>query len=232
MKSIIALKEISAIVLSLKAAFFCSIIAFPISLFIGWILARKDFIGKTILDSFVHIPIVIPPVTVGYILLCLFGSNGPLGRILFNVFGLRIAFSFYAVILASFVVATPLFIRSIRIAIEMVDIKYEEASFTLGKNSLLTFFKVTLPLSLPGIISGFILSFARSLGEFGATMVIAGNIEGKTQTLPLAIYSLMQIPGGEVAAFRLAFFSVLISIGALTCSRIFEKRLKRKINGT
>ncbi len=217
-------EEISALILSFKVALLCAVISAPPAIFLGWLFARKDFKGKTLLDALVHIPMVLPPVTVGYLLLLTFGIKGWLGRYLFEWLEVRLAFNFFAAVLASIVVSMPLFVRAVRIAIEMSDPKYEQAARTLGCGRWKTFFAVTLPLSFPGVLSGFILSFSRSLGEFGATMILAGNIYGETQTIPLAIYSLMQSPGGEAAAMRLAIFSVMISIAAFSISEVLERR--------
>lgn len=225
-------EEISALMLSFKIALLCSVLSAPVAVFLGWLFARKDFKGKTLLDALVHIPMVLPPVTVGYLLLLTFGIKGWIGHYLFDWFGVRIAFSFFAAVMASIVVSMPLFVRAVRIAIEMVDPKYEQAARTLGCGKWKTFFLVTLPMSLPGVISGFILSFSRSLGEFGATMILAGNIYGETQTIPLAIYSLMQSPGGESAAMRLAIFSVIISIVAFSISEVMARRCVRSNNGS
>lgn len=225
-------EEISALSLSFKVAILCSVLSAPIALFLGWLFARKDFRGKTLLDAIVHIPMVLPPVTVGYLLLLTFGIKGWIGKYLFQWFKIRLAFNFYAAILASIIVSLPLFVRAVRIAIEMADPKFEQAARTLGCNRWETFWKVTLPLSLPGVISGFILSFSRSLGEFGATMILAGNIKGETQTIPLAIYSLMQSPGGESGAMRLALISVIISIAAFSVSEVLASRCRRRQHGS
>lgn len=220
-------EEISALTLSLKVALLCSLLSSPLAIFLGWLFARKNFKGKTLLDALVHIPMVLPPVTIGYLLLITFGIKGWIGKYFFELFGLRLAFNFSAAVLASIVVSMPLFVRSIRIAIEMTDPKLEEAARTLGCGRWKTFFSITLPLAFPGVISGFILSFSRSLGEFGATMILAGNIYGETQTIPLAIYSLMQSPGCENAAMRLAILSVVISILAFSLSELLARRSRR-----
>lgn len=225
-------EETSALLLSFKVAILCSVLSAPLAIFLGWLFARKNFRGKTLLDAIVHIPMVLPPITVGYLLLLIFGIKGWIGKHLFEWFGLRLAFNFYAAILASIIVSLPLFVRAIRIAIEMADEKYEQAARTLGCGRLKTFWLVTLPLALPGVISGFILSFSRSLGEFGATMILAGNIYGETQTIPLAIYSLMQSPGGEAGAMRLAIISVIISIAAFSISEILARRCQRRTHGS
>ena len=226
-QAFIAQGEFDAVIISLKVALLCAICSFPLSLILGWILARKDFIGKPILDAIIHLPLVMPPVTVGYLLLLTLGIRGIIGKYLFEWFGIRLAFNFYAAVIASIVVSLPLFVRSIRLSFELADRGIEEAARTLGASKVRTFFVITLPLALPGILSGFILSFARSLGEFGATMTLAGNIEGETRTLPLAIYSYMNVPGGEGAAMRLAGLSVILSLGAFFVSEYLAIKTKR-----
>lgn len=220
--------EILAIGLSLKVALWCTLIAIPIATVTGWFLARKTFPGKSLVEGVLHLPLVLPPVTTGYILLLVFGVNSYFGSFLNETFGIRIAFSVYAAIIASVVVSFPLATRSIKLAIEMVDQKYELAAGTLGAGKLRIFFTITLPLAYPGIISGFILCFARSLGEFGATITFAGNIEGETQTLPLAIYSKMQIPGQELLTLRLVVVSIVISLIAMVGAEVFNKRVIKR----
>jgi molybdate transport system permease protein len=221
--------EITAIELSLKVALICTIVVLPIAIFFGWFLARKQFHGKAFVEGFLHLPLVLPPVTTGYILLVIFGTNGLLGSFLYDHFGIRIAFSFPAAVLAAIVVSFPLVTRSIRLSIELVDRNYEEAAKTLGASNLRIFFTITLPLALPGVISGAILAFARSLGEFGATISFAGNISGETQTLPLAIFSTMQVPGQESSTLRLVVVSVILSLAAMIGAEYLNKRiLKRK----
>lgn len=222
--------ELTAIQLSLKVAVICTIAVLPFAVLIGWFLARKQFPGKAFVEGFLHLPLVLPPVTTGYILLVLLGTNGWLGSVLYDWWGVKIAFSFYAAILAAIVVSFPLVTRSIRLSIELVDRNYEEAARTLGASNLRVFFTVTLPLALPGVISGAILAFARSLGEFGATITFAGNISGETQTLPLAIFSTMQIPGQESSTLRLVLVSIILSLLAMIGAEYLNKRiLKRKI---
>ncbi len=221
--------EIVAIELSLNVALICTLFVLPFAIFIGWFLARKNFAGKAFVEGFLHLPLVLPPVTTGYILLVLLGTNGWFGSFLFNHFGIRIAFSFPAAIIAAIVVSFPLVTRSIRLSIELVDKNYEEAARTLGASNLRVFFTITLPLALPGVISGAILAFARSLGEFGATISFAGNISGETQTLPLAIYSAMQIPGQETSTLRLVIVSVILSLMAMIGAEYLNRRIiKRK----
>ena len=219
--------EIQAIKLSVEVAVYCSLISLPIALLLGYKMARHDFIGKPLVESIIHLPLVMPPVTTGYLLLLLFGSRSFFGTLLNDLFGIKIPYTFYAAVIASVFVSLPLVVRSVRTAMELVDSGLEEASRILGAGKLRTFFQVTVPLALPGIVSGGILAFARSLGEFGATITFAGNIEGETQTLPLAIYSYMQVPGGESATLRLVIVSVIISFIAMTLSEWYVRKMKR-----
>jgi len=201
-----------------------------VAIFFGWFLARKKFLGKSVLEGFLHLPLVLPPITTGYLLLVVFGNRGFVGSFFYERLGIQIAFSFYAAVIAAVVVSFPLVTRSVRLSIELVDQKLEEAARTLGASNLRVFFTITLPLALPGVISGFILSFARSLGEFGATISFAGNIEGKTQTLPLAIFSEMQVPGQEASTMRLVIVSVVISLIAMVAAEYLNRRIiKSKI---
>lgn len=218
--------EIEAVKLSLEVALYCTFISLPIALFIGYKMARYNFAGKAVLESLIHLPLVMPPVTTGYILLLLLGSRSSIGMWFIEHLNIKLSFSFYAAVIASIFVSFPLMVRSVRTSMEMVDTGLEEASLILGASKVKTFFRITLPLALPGVVSGFILAFARSLGEFGATITFAGNIEGETQTLPLAIYTYMQIPGNENATFRLVFISVLISFFAMILSEGLIKKMK------
>lgn len=219
--------EIQAIKLSVKVAIYCSVISLPIALALGYKMARKDFIGKPLVESIIHLPLVMPPVTTGYLLLLVLGSNSFIGSALYNLFGVKLPYTFYAAVIASVFVSLPLVIRSVRTAMELVDSGLEEASRILGAGKLKTFFMVTVPLALPGVVSGAILSFARSLGEFGATITFAGNIEGETQTLPLAIYAYMQVPGKESATLRLVLVSIIISFVAMSLSEWYVKKMKQ-----
>ncbi len=218
--------DLSAIWFSLRVAFWCSFISLPISVLIGYVLARYRFPGKTIFEWVVHLPMVLPPVVTGYLLLMLLGTNGLIGKYLYGYFGIQIAFRFAAAVIAAIVVSIPLAVRAVRIAFEMVDPGLEEASLTLGVNNIKTFFKVSLPLSLPGILGGFVLSLARSMGEFGATITFAGNIRGVTQTLPLGIYASIQSPGEEMATIRLVVVSILISLISIIVSEAFSRKYK------
>lgn len=217
--------ELSAIKLSLLVAVVCSVVSLPPAIAVGWFLARKKFFGKSVLEGFLHLPLVLPPITTGYLLLLIFGNRGLIGSFFYDTFGIQIAFSFYAAVIAAIVVSFPLVTRSIRLSIELVDQKLEEAARTLGASNLRVFLTITLPLALPGVISGFILSFARSLGEFGATISFAGNIEGQTQTLPLAIFSEMQIPGQEASTMRLVVVSVILSLLAMILAEMLNRRI-------
>jgi molybdate transport system permease protein len=207
--------EYQAIWLSLKVAVLTSIIALPVAIISGYFLARKQFRGKAIVEALLHLPLVLPPVTTGYLLLLFLGTNGILGKWLFEWLGIRIAFSFEAAVIASTIVSFPLIIRAVKVAMQMVDPGLEEASRSLGVSPVKTFFFITLPLARPGILGGFVLGFARSLGEFGATITFAGNIAGETRTLPLAIYAQMQVPGQERETLMLVMVSVLISFVAI-----------------
>ena len=218
--------ETEAIILSVKVAVYCSIISLPIALWVGYQMARHDFYGKSLVESIIHLPLVMPPVTTGYILLLMLGSRSFIGRWLFDVFGIKLAFTFKAAVIASVFVSFPLIVRSVRTAMEMIDTGLEDASRILGAGKIKTFFRITAPLALPGIVSGTILAFARSLGEFGATITFAGNIAGETQTLPLAIYSYMQVPGNENATLMLAVISIIISFLAMALSEWYIRKMK------
>lgn len=230
MNTILIFNEIEwqAMLLSIKVAFFSSLILLPIALWVGYKMARCDFYGKAIIESLIHLPLVMPPVTTGYLLLLLLGSKSTIGEWFFATFQIKLAFSFYATVIASMVVAFPLIVRAIRVAIEMVDTHLEEASRILGASKYKTFFRITAPLALPGILSGVVLAFARSLGEFGATITFAGNIEGDTQTLPLAIYTYMQIPGKEDTTLKLVIVSVIISFITIALSEWFIRKMKHQ----
>jgi molybdate transport system permease protein len=222
-------EEVSAICLSLKIAFTASITSMPIAIITGYLFARKNFAFKKLIMSFFYLPLVLPPVVTGYLLLILFGKNGPVGSFLLDYFNFTFAFKWTGAAFACAIMGFPLMVRSIKLAIEMIDTKIEKAAMTLGANKFIVFFTITLPLALPGIIAGFILSFARSLGEFGATVTFVSNIPGETQTLSAAIYTFLQIPNGEYFAMRLTIISILISVSALVLSEtIFDKFIKYK----
>ncbi|MGL1890978.1 MAG: molybdate ABC transporter permease subunit [Spirochaetaceae bacterium] len=212
------------VLLSLKVGFFATVINLPFALFVSYIMARKQFKGKQLIDGFINLPLVMPPVTTGFLLLLIFGKNGLLGAPLYLFTGLRIAFTEGAAILSSMVVSFPLITRSLRVSMEMVDPKLEKAAMTLGAGRFETFIRVIVPLIIPGIISGSILGFARSLGEFGATITFAGNILGETRTIPLSVYTLLQIPGRGRDAMFLVAISIFISFLALFSSSTLNKK--------
>ncbi len=212
--------------LSFLVAVCCVGLSLPPGVLLGWALARSDFRGKAIVDGICHLPLVLPPVVTGYLLLILFSRRGPVGSVL-EEWGIRLAFDWKGAVLASAIVGFPLMLRSIRLAVESVDPRLESAARTLGSGPFRAFCEVTLPLALPGVLVGALLTFARSLGEFGATITFASNIPGETQTLPLAIFSQIQQPGGEASAFRLVLVSVVVSFGALLASEALSRRLKR-----
>jgi molybdate transport system permease protein len=218
--------EISILALSLKVALFCVVLILVPAVAVAWVLARKSFFGKSLLDSLVHLPLVLPPVVPGFLLLLLLGNQGLIGKYLHSIFGISLAFTWMGAVVASAVMAFPLMVRSARLAISQVDKGLEIAAQSLGAHPLKVFFTITLPLAMPGIITGLILAFSRSLGEFGATITFVGNIENETRTLPLAIYSYTQIPDGDLPALRLVILSMALALGALMIS----DRLERKAN--
>ena len=196
----------------------------PIAYALAWLLARRTFPGKLLLDALIHLPLVIPPVVTGWLLLLAFGRNGPVGAFLEQAFGVGLVFRWTGAALAAGVMALPLMVRAMRLSIEAVDRRLVEAARSLGAGRWRAFRTITLPLSLPGILAGMVLGFARSVGEFGATITFAANIPGETRTLPLAIYTLLQTPGGELAVTRLAIVSVLLSFAALVASEWLVRR--------
>lgn len=219
--------EVEIVWLSLKVAACCVLVMSLPAILVAWLLARKQFWGHAILDACVHLPMVLPPVVLGYGLLVLLGRRGWLGAWLYEQFHLQLTFHWWGAVIASAVMAFPLMVRAVRQALLQVNPLLEEAAQTLGARPLKVFLTITLPLSYHGILTGAILAFSRSLGEFGATITFAGNLEGETRTLPLAIYSLTQTPGGEAPALRLVVLSVLVSILALLASQWLERRLLR-----
>ncbi|MBF0785730.1 molybdate ABC transporter permease subunit [Muribacter muris] len=219
--------ELTAIVLSLKVASVAILWALPPAIWVAWLLARKQFWGKTLLNGIVHLPLVLPPVVIGYLLLILMAKKGLIGQYLWQWFGLSFSFSWRGAVLASVVMAFPLMVRAIRLAFENVDPKLEHAARTLGASPLKVFFTLNLPLSLSGIIAGSVLGFARSLGEFGATITFVSNIPNQTQTIPAALYSFIESPDGERAAARLCLVAIAISLTALFCSEWLAQRQKR-----
>ncbi|MBV8119660.1 MAG: molybdate ABC transporter permease subunit [Alphaproteobacteria bacterium] len=219
-----------AVRLSLKVAFWAMLWSLPFGLATALVLARVRFWGKSLFDGFVHLPLVLPPVVTGYLLLLLFGHNGPLGRF-FAGFGVVFAFRWTGAALAAAVTAFPLLVRAMRLSLEAVDRRLEEAAGTLGASRIFAFASVTLPLMLPGVVAGMVLSFARSLGEFGATITFVSNIPGETRTIPLAIYALTQIPGGDPAALRLTAVAVTLSLLALIASEWLARKFSRRLGG-
>lgn len=219
--------DIEIISLSLKVALWSVVLSLPLAVLLAHLLARRNFPGKSLLDAIVHLPLVLPPVVVGYLLLILFGRQGPLGALLHDWFGTAIAFRWTGAAVACAVMGFPLMVRAIRLSIEAIDTRLDAAAETLGAGRLGIFVFVTLPLAMPGIVTGMLLSFARSLGEFGATITFVSNIPGETQTLPLAIYSFTQIPGGDAEALRLCVISILLSVAALLASEAIVRRAAR-----
>ena len=195
----------------------------------AWILARFDFYGKSLFNCIIHLPLVLPPVVIGYLLLVLFGKQGVIGNLLWETFGISFAFSWKGAAVAAGIMALPLMVRSIRLSLELVDVGLEQAARTLGASPKWVFVTITLPLILPGILTGTILAFPRSLGEFGATITFVSNIPGETQTLPLALYSLTQAPDGDTGATRLVVISILIALAALITSETLSRRISNRL---
>jgi molybdate transport system permease protein len=221
--------ELEIILLSLKVAFWSTLIALPIGIFTAWLLARKKFYGRALLNGIIYLPLVLPPVVIGFFLLSILGQQGPIGQLLYNIFGITVIFTWQGAAIASSIMSFPLMVRAIRISIENVDRKLEYAARTLGASPLRVFYSITLPLISPGILAGTLLAFARSIGEFGATITFVSNIPGETRTLPLAIYSLVQTPGGDTGALRLVIFSIIIALTALLVSEYLAKQAQRGI---
>src|SRR5215471_2525112 len=216
--------EIGIILLSLKVALASVAFSLPVAMAIAYVLARWEFPGKTLLDAFIHLPLVLPPVVVGFALLVLFGRHGPIGAWLADTLGIVFAFRWTGAALAAAIMGFPLMVRAIRLSFSAVDRRLETVARTLGSRPLSVFFSVTLPLAMPGVITGAVLSFARSLGEFGATITFVSNIPGETQTLPLAIYTFTQVPGADAQAWRLSAIAVLLSVVALVGAEWIARR--------
>jgi molybdate transport system permease protein len=223
--------EWSALRLSLIVAVWAVAASLPFGIALAWLLARRVFPGKSLIDALLHLPLVVPPVVVGYLLLVLLGRNGVIGHWLEASFGIVFAFNWKGAALAAAVMAFPLMVRAIRLSIENVDTGIEAAARTLGAGPLRVFFTVTLPLSLPGVVSGLIIAFARCLGEFGATITFVSNTPGETQTLPLALYTYTQIPNGEAGAMKLCVISILIAVLALIASELVARHLQTRLKG-
>jgi molybdate transport system permease protein len=223
--------ELEALRLSLKVAGVSVLASLPVGFALAWLLARHRFPGKTLLDAVIHLPLVLPPVVIGYLLLVLFGRRGPIGQWLDETFGIVLAFRWTGAALACALMGLPLLVRAIRQALEAIDLRLESAAATLGASRGWVLASVTIPLAGPGIVTGMLLSFARSLGEFGATITFVSNIPGETQTLPLAIYTYTQVPGGDPQALRLCLISVVLSLAALLVSEMLVRRANRGILG-
>src|ERR1700744_3919521 len=223
--------EIEALQLSLLIGVVSIIFALPFAIACAWVLARRDFWGKSLFDSVVHLPLVLPPVAVGFALLVLFGRNGTIGFYLYQWFGFTFAFNWKGAALAAAVMAFPLMVRAMRLSMEAVDQKLESAARSLGASPWRVFMTITLPLTAPGILSGVILGFARSVGEFGATITFVSNIPGQTRTLPVALYTLTQVPGSDLPAWRLAGLSSALALAALVGSEILARRMGRRLRG-
>ncbi|MGJ0620411.1 MAG: molybdate ABC transporter permease subunit [Methylocystis sp.] len=221
--------ELEAVRLSLRVALWATACSLPIGLLTAWLLARVRFPGKSLLDGLVHLPLVVPPVVIGYALLLLFGRRGPIGGFLHDVFGITLIFTWKGAALASAVMAFPLMVRAMRLSLEAVDRRLEAAARTLGASPVDVFFTVTLPMMAPGVLAGAILAFARSLGEFGATITFVSNIPGETRTLPVAIYSFTQVPDGDAAALRLSLIAVAIALAALVASELLARRIRARL---
>jgi molybdate transport system permease protein len=223
--------EWEAIRLSLRVAIVAMVASLPFGLLVAYLLARGRFPGRSLVDGIVHLPLVMPPVVTGYLLLLLFGRRGPLGAFLEHAFGIVFAFRWTGAALASAVMGFPLMVRAIRLSLEAIDRRLEAAAATLGANRLAVLASITLPLALPGILAGMVLSFARGLGEFGATITFVGNIPGVTQTIPTAIYTYTQVPGGDLPALRLTAIAVAIAFAALLASEALARRVTKRMLG-
>jgi molybdate transport system permease protein len=223
--------EWQAVRLSVRVSLIATLASLPFGIFVAYLLARGDFPGKHLLNGIVHLPLILPPVVTGYLLLLAFGRRGPIGGFLDSTFGLVLSFRWTGAALAAAVMAFPLMVRAVRLAIEAVDPRLEQAAGTLGASRLWVFVTVTLPLILPGVIAGAILAFAKAMGEFGATITFVSNIPGQTQTIPSAIYAFLQVPGGTEAAGRLVAVSVVIAMTALLLSEVIARRVARRVAG-
>lgn len=223
--------EIEALGLSLRVALASVAGSLPFGLAVAWLLARRSFPGKSLVDGIIHLPLVVPPVVVGYLLLVALGRRGPVGGWLYDSFGISIAFTWKGAAVAAAVMAFPLMVRAMRLSLESVDRRLEAAARTLGAGRVKVFLTITLPLMAPGVLAGTVLAFARALGEFGATITFVSNIPGETRTLPIALYTLTQTPDGEGAAARLAVISVLLALAAIVASEWIARRMARRLEG-
>ncbi len=224
-------EEWQAVTLSLKVSFWATLLSLPLGILTAHALARWSFPGKQLVNGLVHLPLVLPPVVTGYLLLSVFGAASPMGGFLESI-GLPLAFRWTGAALAAAVMAFPLMVRAIRLSIEAVDPGFEEAAATLGASRPWIFATVTLPLILPGVLAGAVLAFAKAMGEFGATITFVANIPGQTQTLPSAVYAFLQVPGGDGAAARLVIVAIVIAMGALILSEILARRVSRRMRGS
>lgn len=222
--------EWRAVALSLRVAFWATLLSLPLGIWVAHALARREFWGKQILNGLVHLPLILPPVVTGYLLLLTFGRKGFVGQYL-DMVGIVLAFKWTGAVLAAAVMAFPLMVRAIRLSIEAVDPKLEQAASTLGASPLWVFLTVSLPLILPGIIAGAVLAFAKAMGEFGATITFVSNIPGQTQTLPSAIYAFLQVPGGDPQAFRLVLVAIFVAMAALILSEWLSRAIARRVSG-
>ena len=220
-----------AVALSLKVAFWATVLSLPLGIVTAYALARGRFAGRQILNGLVLVPLIMPPVVTGYLLLLTFGRQGPVGGLLYDWFGGTLAFRWTGAALAAAIMAFPLMVRAIRLAIEAVDPKLEDAAATLGASRVRGFCTVTLPLIAPGIIAGAVMAFAKAVGEFGATITFVSNIPGQTQTIPSAIYAFLQVPGGENAALTLVVISITLALGAVALSEWLARRVAHRISG-
>lgn len=223
-------EEWSAVALSLQVSFWATLFSLPLGIFVAYALARWTFPGKQLLNGLVHLPLILPPVVTGYILLLTFGTRGPVGSLLAD-WGIVLAFRWTGAAVAAAVMAFPLMVRAIRLSIEAIDPKLEQASATLGASPVWVFLTVTLPMALPGIVAGTILAFAKAMGEFGATITFVSNIPGQTRTIPSAIYAFLQVPGGEGAAMTLVIVSVVVAMGALILSEVIGRHVAARVGG-
>ena len=223
--------EVEALGLSLRVAVASVVGSLPFGLAAAWLLARRSFPGKSLVDGIIHLPLVVPPVVVGYVLLVALGRRGPVGGWLYDNLGISIAFTWKGAAVAAAVMAFPLMVRAMRLSLEAVDRRLEAAARTLGAGRARVFVTITLPLMAPGILAGTVLAFARALGEFGATSTFVSNIPGETRTLPIALYTLTQTPDGEAAAARLAIISVLLALAAIVASEWIARRMARRLEG-
>jgi len=224
-------QELAAIMLSLKVAIWATLLSLPLAVWVAFVLVRCRFWGREVLNAFVHLPLILPPVVTGYLLLMLFGRTGFVGQGLNDYFGITLAFRWTGAVLAAAIMAFPLVVRAVRLSIEHISPDLEHVALTLGARPITVFFTITLPMALPGILVGGILGFAKALGEFGATITFVGNIPNQTQTIPSAIYGFLQMPGKDQGAFTLVLVSVVISVTAIVLSEWLARRVQKRVHG-